>query len=169
MPVYSKIQWEINAEKVQFEKIRDLKTKARLKNNFHWFVKKAVYCKFFYYLFSVVAFLGPALGAVLSGIEFASYKNAIMIFIMFLSSFSTFLLSLTGVGYKWKLYRDQTENIKRMLSLYEDDGSPDSEYKLKLAFEESLVKTHTIWLKSHREDKATPTLDNNANNTERSI
>lgn len=139
----AKKEW--NDNEFLLDIISDDKVKKRISSNLKWYIFNAVKAKFYFYFLSIITISAPILSGIL--INFTETNVIIKILsssFVGLSSISAALLNLLDVRRKWGLYRNQAEEIKRILSEHLTNESVNNEIILK-KFEESISFTDKSW------------------------
>ncbi len=166
---FSKIaEKEIENNAFLFDEIDDEYVKKRIKDNFDWYVRKAVSSKYLYYFFSVLSNLFPILSTI-AALSASDGSKIVVMIIAPMTSMVTYIISLMGFSQKWTIYRDQAEQIKRITAAYTtkkkcitSDNCEDSEknklitmleIELSNEFEEGNFQTHKKWLDINNKEK----------------
>lgn len=130
-------------------KISDEFLKEYAKNNLMWFVKKAVWNKYCYYICTLITIVCP----VVSGLVFFMpvgniCSRLISEIILGVSTIAASMLPLFGYKKKWGMYRNQAEQIKTILVKYLQNKN---QYDIITEIEKVKLKTHEKWMQPFNE------------------
>ena len=130
----------------------------RTQNCLEWYVRKAIYYKYMFYILSIINLALPLLSALIIVFNEKSNMGAILAAI---ASLSASLLALYNARDKWTNYRTAAENIKKQYSLYcgkvapYDDENAHTRYLLML--EQYMSEVHLQWYNTQKKDTSTNT------------
>jgi len=136
---------EWNNNKYLIEAIKNNETiKKRVENCLRWFINKAVLYKCCFYLFSLITIILPVASGIIISIptEVPTIKLLYSI-LSGLSAIAASVLNLFDFRKKWGLYRNQAEEIKRILSKSAINASTNEETLHQI--EESISFTDKCW------------------------
>ena len=139
---------EIEENEFLINQIEDDFVKQKVRVNMEWYITKAVKNKYYFYCLSSLTVIAPVLAEIVLllpvGEHYTRFLTGIFVGV---STIAASFLSLFEVKNKWKLYRNQSEKLKGMLSTY----SADKEGFLE-KMEKSMEETHEMWKKIFEEE-----------------
>lgn len=150
--VERKIRKELSNYEFLFENIENGLEKTSILVEFEWFVRKAIKCKYRYYILSFITFVCPVISEVLICMPSEAYVIKVITgIILGGSSVAAALLVLLDVKNKWNIYRNEAENIKWILRKYNSEKDIHKKEDLMKELADSYSKTHEEWRRSFRE------------------
>lgn len=130
--------------------------RERIKSTGEWYIRRAKFYKFLFYVFSIISIVLPL---VISSVNVlgTGHETEIRVVTTITSaivSLITSLLTFTKCGEKWTLYRSTVEMMKSELALYGCKKQTDAELeKLMFKLEKIMNQEHNKWRKMQQEDE----------------
>lgn len=145
MNTFNVAQKEYNENKYLLNGISNECVKQRVDSNLKWYITQAVKAKKWYYIFSATTIIAPIVSSIII-IIFSedTLKNIISALVLAFSTIAASFLNLFDVKTKWALYRNQAEEIKRLLIKHSVENDKTDTELLK-AIEESIQDTDKKW------------------------
>ena len=157
---------EIEGNKFLSQNIKNQFIRKRADNCLQWFIHKAVKNKYWYYSLSVLTIVGPVASEIVINMsDWNPYARLISSIILGISTIAAAFLNLFDVRRKWGVYRNEAEDLKRILSMFEakgdneketeegdeieaekENGKEKNERMLLEQMEESMDSTHKKWM-----------------------
>lgn len=143
---------EFELNKFLLDQIKDEKIKQRISQSLYWYIKKAIATKYLYYALTIVTIVAPTISAiVLNSTLPVDSSKLISTIVLGCSSVSAALLPLFNYHKKWVIYRNQAEDIKRILAKELAKDSID-EKELLASVEKSTLSTDKKWTDEHKKE-----------------
>lgn len=116
----------------------------RIESSLKWYIYNAVKAKFYFYFFSVVTIVAPICSGILMNMPLPdTYVKIIAGAFAGLTSASASVLHLFNFKKSWELYRDQAEDIKRILA--DNLSNPIGDQRVLKKIEKSMQTTEKSW------------------------
>lgn len=133
------------------EQICVLRTEYAMK----WYIRKANWNKWCYYIFSFIGMLCPLVSAVCA---VCMDCKAITVILSSITSLAAWLLALTNARLKWENYRSAAEFLKREFTLFQARSGIYAEVRKEETYlctiEEFMQQTHVKWQKTFAKESS---------------
>ncbi len=130
--------------------------RIRTEYSMEWYIRKAVFNKWLYYIFSFVGMLCPLINVVLASCQ--ADNDVAIVILSAATTLSASLLAVTNAKLKWENYRSAAEFLKREYTLFQArTGVYGGEQRVSAylnTIEAFMDKVHTNWQKTFKKDKA---------------
>lgn len=132
--------------------LQNEKIKNRVSANLFWYIKKATESKYGYYTLTIITIVAPVVSAIiLNGPFEGGITKLVAGIILGFSTIAASLIPLFNYHKKWIIYRNQAEDIKRILAeAYIDDNLDENVILEKI--EKSIAKTDEKWTNEHKKE-----------------
>jgi len=129
--------------------------KIRTEYSMEWYIRKAVFNKWLYYIFTFLGSLCPLVNVVLASCQVDT--NMAIVILSAVTTLSASILAISNARLKWENYRSAAEFLKREYTLFQArTGVYDGEQRVSAylnTIEEFMDKVHANWQKTFKEDK----------------
>lgn len=135
---------EFNDSRKLLDSISDEIIKSRIESSLKWYIYNAIKAKNCFYFFSVVTIVAPIFSGILINIPLTdTYVKIIASVFAGLTTASASALHLFNFIKNWELYRNQAEDIKRILA--DNLAEPIGDQKVLKKIEKSIQSTDKSW------------------------
>lgn len=136
---------EFDENRHLLDSISDEIIKNRIGTSLKWYICNAVKAKHYFYLFSIITIVAPIISGILINIPLTDiYVKIISSLFAGLTSVCASTLNLFNFRKNWELYRNQAEEIKRILA--ENLSDPIGDKKVLKKIEKSMQTTDKSWM-----------------------
>lgn len=137
------IDREVKENQYLTKDIKDPFMKNYVDEQMYWYIRKAIFNKYCYYIFTIITIVCPIVSGVIFVLPISNnWIKPLSEVILGLSSLSAALLPLFEFKKKWGMYRDEAEQLKSFLVYYNMDGNLKN---LVNNVERSKMHTHKKW------------------------
>lgn len=135
---------EFNENQHLLDSISDEIIKNRISSSLKWYINSAVKAKYYFYFLSVVTIVAPICSGILINLPLTDTCIKIIASVFAgLTSACASILNLFNFRKNWELYRNQAEDIKRILA--ENLSEPIGDKKILKKIEKSMQDTDKSW------------------------
>ncbi|MCH5206731.1 MAG: DUF4231 domain-containing protein [Oscillospiraceae bacterium] len=136
---------EFNDNRHLLDAISDKLIRSRIESSLKWYIRNAVTSKHYFYFFSVITIVAPIFSGILINLPLTdTYVKIISSIFAGLTSACASALNLFNFRKDWELYRNQAEEIKRILA--ENLSDPIGDQKVLKRIEKSIQSTEKNWM-----------------------